>query len=131
MFVDVIEQIAQAQGLTSSWVQDNSKNERLMLLLPRRDILKRTRVMSAKPILSYPIRLLIYYVCLKQSGGWGVAHSKPKHHTWFGLGHRKHHHSHAGAGGHPKHHLGLAQTHPKHHFLEHLLKLSGACGGLS
>ena len=35
-------------------------------------------------------------VCLKQSGGGAVAQSKPKHHTWFGLGHPKHHHSHAG-----------------------------------
>ena len=38
-------------------------------------------------------------VCLKQSGGGAVAQSKPKHHTWFGLGHPKHHHSHAGVGG--------------------------------
>ena len=50
MFVDVIEQSAQAREiwLTSSWVQDNSRNERLMLLLPHRDILKRTRMINTK-----------------------------------------------------------------------------------
>ena len=50
-------------------------------------------------------------VCLKQSGGWGVAQSKPKHHTWFGLRHPKHHYSHA--EGAPQAPLGVGTNPPQ------------------